>query len=415
MSTIAIAAVGSRGDVAPLAGLGSRLTDAGHDVVLAAYTPFSDLITGCGLRFRDMPVDFTPGSDLPDNPARSFVSLFGPNGMRDMGRAIHAALRDERADVLLLPPLSELAGHPLAEALGIPSIGVRMQPISATAVHPPTVMGAWSAGAIANRAASHVGGWVLDRAYERVLTDLRRDLGLPQAPPRKLRQARTDAHWPVLHGYSPAVLPRPDDWRPGLEVVGYWWPPPPTDWAPPATLTDFLAAGPAPVFVGLGSTTPTEKRTAELSSIVSRAFELAGVRGIVQSGWAGLEVNNDDVVTIDETPHEWLFPRMAAVAHHCGAGTTAATLRAGVPSIAMPGPVGDQPFWARRLQQLKVSAATIKQRNLTPERLAQAMRIAIADRQYRDTAAQLRARIAAEDGSSAALSIIETLLTERPH
>ncbi|WP_193045365.1 glycosyltransferase [Mycolicibacterium baixiangningiae] len=414
MSTVAIAAVGSRGDVAPLVGLGTRLTDAGHDVVIAAYTPFSELISGCGLRFRDIPVDFIPGSDLPDNPAKAFVSLFGPNGMRDMGRAVHAALHDEGADVLLLPPLSELAGHPLAEALGIPSIGVRMQPISATAAYPPTVMGAWSAGPTANRAASHVGGWVLDRAYKRVLPDLRRDLGLPAASPRRLRRARADAHWPVLHGYSPSVLPRPDDWRPGLEVVGYWWPPPATDWAPPAALTDFLDAGPAPVFVGFGSTTPTEQRAAELSSIVSQAFGLAGVRGIVQSGWAGLHVTADDVLTIGETPHEWLFPRMAAVAHHCGAGTTAAALRAGVPSIAMPGPVGDQPFWARRLQQLEASAATIKQGNLTAERLAEAMRTSVSNHQLRDTAAQLSALIATEDGSAAVLSTIETLLTARP-
>jgi UDP:flavonoid glycosyltransferase YjiC (YdhE family) len=267
MSTVAIAAVGSRGDVAPLAGLGTRLMDAGHDVVMAAYTPFSELISGCGLRFREMPVDFTPGNDHPDNPAEAFVSLFGPKGMRDMGRAIHAALRDEGADVLLLPPLSELAGHPLAEALGIPSVGVRMQPISATADHPPTVMGAWSAGAIGNRAASHMGGWLLDCAYGRVLADLRRDLGLPPASPRKLRRARTDAHWPVLHGYSPSVLPRPVEWRPGLDVVGYWWPPPATDWVPSAVLTDFLAAGPDPVFVGFGSTTPSEQRAAQLSGI----------------------------------------------------------------------------------------------------------------------------------------------------
>lgn len=413
MSTIAIAAVGSRGDVAPLAGLGTRLMQAGHQVVMAAYSPFSGLISDCGLRFREMPVDFVPGADLPDNPAKAFVTLFGPHGMRDMGRAILDALQDEGADLLLLPPLSELAGHPLAEAQGIPSIGVRMQPLSATAAYPPTVMGAWSAGPTANRAASHVGGWLLDGVYRRVLADLRRDLGLPKASPRKLRRARTDAQWPVLYGYSPSVLPRPGDWRRGLEVVGYWWPPAATDWVPPAVLTDFLAAGPAPVFVGFGSTTPTEQRAVQLSSIVSEALHLAGVRGIVQSGWAGLEVTGDDVLTIGEAPHEWLLPRMAAVAHHCGAGTTAAALRAGVPSIAMPGPIGDQPFWARRLQQLGVSAATTPQGQLSAEHLADAIRTAVAHHQLRDNATQLSARIAAEDGSAAALSTIETLLTTR--
>jgi UDP:flavonoid glycosyltransferase YjiC (YdhE family) len=137
VSTIAIAAVGSHGDVAPLTGLGVRLLDAGHRVLMAAYTPFADLITGSGLEFPEIPADFTPGADHTDNAAKAVVSLFSPAGMRDLGHAILAAFLDEPADVLLLPPLSELAGHPLAEAKGIPSVGVRLQPLSASSAYPP--------------------------------------------------------------------------------------------------------------------------------------------------------------------------------------------------------------------------------------------------------------------------------------
>jgi sterol 3beta-glucosyltransferase len=405
MSTIAIAAVGSRGDVAPLTGVGVRLQQAGHRVLMAAYTPFADLITSCGLEFREMPVDFIPGADHTDtHPARALLAFWGPGGVRDMGRALVSALKDEPADVLLLPPLSELAGHPLAEAKGISSVGVRMQPISATAAYPPTVLGDWSAGAIGNRAASDAGAWMVDRLYGRVVAGFRRDLGLPKASARALRRARTRAKWPVLHGYSPHVLPRPVDWRLGLEVVGYWWPVRAADWEPPGVLTDFLAAGPAPVFVGFGSTTTTEQQAEHLSSVVRQALRLAGVRGIVQSGWAGLEVTGDDVLTIGETPHEWLFPKMAAIAHHCGAGTTAASLRAGVPSIAMPGPMGDQPFWARRLLELGVSAATIARRHLTAQRLADAIHSAATDHHFRDTAQQLGSLVAGEDGATTVLS-----------
>ncbi|MGK2880170.1 MAG: glycosyltransferase, partial [Mycobacterium sp.] len=373
---------------------------------------FKDLITGCGLEFRDMPVDFTPGADLPDNPAAAFVSLFGPRGVREMGQAIVSALQDEPADVLLLPPLAELAGHPLAEAKGIPSIGVRMQPISATAAYPPTVLGAWSAGSLGNRAASDAGAWIIDRLYGQVVAGLRRDLGLPKESVRGLRRARTQAKWPVLHGYSPHVLPRPVDWRSGLEVVGYWWPGPAASWEPPDVLADFLAAGPPPVFVGFGSTTTTEQQAEHLSGVVSRALRLAGTRGVVQSGWAGLEVSGDDVLTIGEVPHDWLFPQMAAVAHHFGAGTTAASLRAGVPSIAMPGPMGDQPFWAQRLQQLQVSAATIAQRHLTAQRLADAIHPAVTDRQLRDNTQQLANLIDKDDGAAAVLATVDSLLAQ---
>jgi sterol 3beta-glucosyltransferase len=414
MSTIAIAAVGSRGDVAPLTGVGTRLQQAGHRVVMAAFTPFKDMITGCGLEFREMPVDFTPGADHVDvHPAKALLKLWGPSGVREMGQALVSALADDPADVLLLPPLAELAGHPLAKANGIPSIGVRMQPISATTAYPPTVLGAWSAGSLGNRAASDTGAWVIDRLYGRVVADFRRDLGLPKQSARALRRARTQAKWPVLHGYSPHVLPRPLDWRSGLEVVGYWWPAQATDWKPPSILTDFLAAGPPPVFVGFGSTTTTEQQAEHLSTVVSQALRLAGVRGIVQSGWAGLDVvGDDDVLTIGEAPHDWLFPQMAALAHHCGAGTTAASLRAGIPSIAVPGPMGDQPFWAQRLQQLQVSAATIAQRHLTAERLADAIRTAVTDHQLRYNTQQLAKLIGQEDGAGAVLATVKSLLDQ---
>jgi UDP:flavonoid glycosyltransferase YjiC (YdhE family) len=411
VSTIAIAAVGSRGDVSPLIGVGARLQQAGHRVVMAAFTPFADLITACGLEFRELPAEFTPGADHTDNAAKAAAAMFRPAGMHDLGHAILAALLDEPADVLLLPPLAELAGHPLAEAKGIPSIGVRLQPISATAAYPPAVLGAWSAGPIGNRFASNAGAWALDHSYGRVLAGFRRELGLPKASARTLRGARTRRRWPVLHGYSPHVLPRPVDWRSGLDVVGYWWPAPAADWTPPTVLLDFLAAGPPPVFLGLGSTVTTEPQAERLSTMVGQALRLAGVRGIVQSGWAGLEVTGDDVLTIGETPHEWLFPRMAAIAHHCGAGTTAAALRAGVPSIALPGAMGDQPFWALRLQHLRISVATIAQRHLTAQLLAAAIQSATTQRELRDTAAQLGVLVAREDGSTAVLSTVESVLS----
>jgi UDP:flavonoid glycosyltransferase YjiC (YdhE family) len=190
--------------------------------------------------------------------------------------------------------------------------------------------------------------------------------------------------------------------------VGYWWPVPIADWRPPKLLTDFLAAGPAPVFVGFGSTVNTAERAKQMSDIVARAMRLAGVRGIIQAGWAGLDVSGDDVLTIGDTPHEWLFPRMAAIAHHCGAGTSAAGLRAGIPQIGIPG-LGDQAFWASRLRQLGVSAAIIPQRKLTADRLAEAIRTTLADREIQVAAQHLAGRIADEYGAAHVLAVVECL------
>jgi sterol 3beta-glucosyltransferase len=392
-----------------------RLQDAGHDVVIAAFTPFAELITNSGLRFHEIADGVDIDGDLDDlDPEKGIAAFLAPNGMRELGNAVLSTLRDEPADILLLSPFSELAGHPLAEAKGIPSVGVRLQPLSATAAQPPAVPGGWSAGAAGNRLASGAGAWALDRLYGRVIAGFRRDLGLPKTSARMLRRQRTQAQWPVLHGYSPTIVARPTDWRAGLDVVGYWWPAGPSaDWRPPAELTDFLGAGPAPVFVGFGSTMVAARDAERLSEEIRDGLRRAGVRGLVQAGWARLGVSDDDVLTIGEIPHDWLFPRMAAVAHHCGAGTVAAGRRAGVPTIAIPG-LGDQPFWARRLYELGASTAPIPQRRLNAERLAEAVNTAITDHQIRDTARELADRIAGEDGAARVVATVESLINSTP-
>lgn len=410
MSRVVIIAVGSRGDVAPLTGVGVALQKAGHTVSIAAYTPFAEMITQCGLSFREVPAELELTADGAEvQPAKGLAAFVSPTGMRALGQDILAAVEDEPADVALLSPFAEMAGHPWAESRGIPAIGVRLQPFSATAQYPPAILGAWSAGATANRAAAQLGAWFVDRVYGRVVADFRSELGLPRVSSRDLRKQRTYANWPVLHGFSPLVVSRPPDWRHGLDITGYWWPADSDNWSPPIQLTRFLADGPPPVFVGFGSLMVTADRAEQLSDLIARAATLAEVRVVAQAGWASLHVADDTVMTIGETPHTWLFPRVAAVAHHCGAGTTAAGLRAGVPTIALPA-YGDGPFWAARLTALGVAAATINQRRLTADRLAAAMHTAVHEPALRENARRLSADISAEDGAAQAVNAVESLL-----
>ncbi|OJZ68902.1 sterol 3-beta-glucosyltransferase [Mycobacterium paraffinicum] len=412
MSRVVIIAVGSRGDVAPLTGVGVALQQSGHEVAIAAYTPFGNMISGCGLGFRNLPADLQLGADGAEvSPAQGLAAFASPKGMRALGNDILTALADEPADILLLSPFAEMVGHPLAEAKAIPSLGVRLQPLSATAQCPPSIMGAWSVGSFGNRAAANASTWLLDRVYGGVVAEFRRQLRLPRTSARRLRRQRTAAQWTVLHGYSPLVAPRPTDWRPGLEVTGYWWPASSGVWEPSAVLTDFLAAGPAPVFVGFGSIMTTPARAQQLSETIRCAAQRADVRVIVQAGWTNLHVADDHMLTIGEAPHDWLFPRVAAVAHHCGAGTTAAGIRTGVPTIALPG-YGDGPFWARRITELGICAATINQRKLTSERLAEAMRVAVNDHNLRDNARHISGLIGAEDGASQVVSSVNCLIQQ---
>jgi UDP:flavonoid glycosyltransferase YjiC (YdhE family) len=111
-------------------------------------------------------------------------------------------------------------------------------------------------------------------------------------------------------------------------------------------------------------------------------------------------------------PHSWLFPRLAAVVHHGGAGTTAAGLRAGVPSIIVPF-MGDQPFWGERVRALGVGTAPLPRKQLTAERLAQAITTAVTDSEMRQRAAALGECIRDEDGIGEAVGYIERVLPRR--
>jgi sterol 3beta-glucosyltransferase len=119
------------------------------------------------------------------------------------------------------------------------------------------------------------------------------------------------------------------------------------------------------VFVGFGSHGHGEAERA--GETVAAAVRQARVRAVVQTGWAGLTVSGDDVLPIASVPHDWLFPRMAAVVHHAGAGTNGAGLRAGVPVVPVP-VVADQPFWSARLAWVGVSLGAVRFKHLSAER-----------------------------------------------
>ena len=145
-----------------------------------------------------------------------------------------------------------------------------------------------------------------------------------------------------------------------------------------------------------------------------KALHQTNQRAILSSGWGGLQKTDlpESIFMIDSIPHSWLFTRVAAVVHHGGAGTTAAGLRAGVPSIVIPF-FADQPYWAQRVADLGVGPAPIPRQKLTADRLAQAIQIAITDKGMHQRAVDLGSKIQAEDGIARAVKIIQQINEER--
>jgi len=141
------------------------------------------------------------------------------------------------------------------------------------------------------------------------------------------------------------------------------------------------------------------------------ALRLAGQRGILTTGEGNLPAGqtSENIFVIDSVPHDWLFPQMAAVVHHGGAGTTGASLRAGKPTIICPF-VGDQSFWGRRVADLAAGPSILPLRKLTAQKLANAIKIAIVDETIGKRAASLGQMIRAEDGVGQAVAAIKRQL-----
>jgi sterol 3beta-glucosyltransferase len=146
-----------------------------------------------------------------------------------------------------------------------------------------------------------------------------------------------------------------------------------------------------------------------LSQNLIRALQIAKQRGVILSGWAELPDKNlpENIFVIDSIPHDWLFPKMAAVVHHGGAGTTAAVFRAGVPNIVVPF-FADQHFWGAHVSRLGTGPNPIPRKNLTAENLAGAIKEAVSNAQIRKRAESFGEMIRNENGVVRAVEILET-------
>ncbi|MGQ0842338.1 glycosyltransferase [Actinokineospora sp.] len=418
-----IVTTGTQGDVSPYTGIGTRLRDAGIDVTIVTHKVFGDFVGQCGLDFDAIPGDpreLVSSGDFQTWERTQYSVRALRHQVRRVRNVVHdvAAMMDsvadglaeavpDDADILLLSGTASPLAYHLAEARGLPSMGVYWGPTEPTAAFPPTMAGARSMGSLGNRVAGEAGLRITYAAYKNAVRRLRANLGLGPAGLRAVRRRQRTRQWPVHHGFSPVIFPRPPDWRQGMEVVGYWWPCRPRDWQPPNELIDFIHSDTAPVFVGLGSMATDDAR--QVSALAARALRLAGVRGVIQSGWSDLSVSGDDLMTIGPTPHDWLFPRMRAIVHHAGAGTTGAALRSGVPMVTVPVTI-DQPFWASRTADLGVGPAPIPFCTLTADALANAIQSAVTETGYRERAFEVARQVEAEDGAGRVLDAVTRLV-----
>lgn len=410
---ILMVASGTRGDVQPVLAVAKGLQRAGHTVTLIAGSNFEVWVRSHGVGFvgtlnMEAMMQSEAGIRWVENGLNPRIQL---NQMRllleqhwqELTRPILDHM--ETADLVLGGFTSEPFLQTICTHVHKPLISLYLQPTR------PTKSGAATAQPIFATRTSLLNRWMGNFAQrllwgvaESSTNHLRRQLGLP--PHTYSDYVRGIRPIPVIFGVSRHVIPHALDWDPHIHTAGYWFLEEGTDWTPPAGLETFLAAGPPPLYIGFGSMSASNPSVT--AHMVKTALERTGQRGILVRGWSGsLDITSDTTLfLLDKAPHDWLFPRVSCVVHHGGAGTTAAGLRAGKPTLIIPH-MADQPFWGQRVHELGVGVKPVPRPNLTIERLADGIHQLTTNSDIRNKANILGEKIRHEDGVTRAIEWIE--------
>ncbi len=420
---LTIIAFGTRGDVQPLLALAKGLKAHGHLVRMVSGIDFRDWIESHGIETASSNVDVQAimlGQGGQEWVQRSNSQIRQTRVMKQLSDQFSLeAMRDawmacEDADAVMSGFTSDVFAVSIAEKLGVPHISAPLQPALVA-----TRYGASCASLPFPKRDSLLNflfGKLFIEPYQWSLMGAANNrfrvqlLGL--RPQTQRQNQRGLARMLVIQGFSPSVVPHAPDWPPNIHTVGYWFLDQRPGWEAPQSLLDFLSSGEPPVYIGFGSMPQRDPR--ELGALVAAAVRASGRRAVVQSGWAGIGASDlpKSVLLLEYAPHSWLFPRVCAVVHHGGAGTTAESLRAGIPMVIVPH-ITDQPFWGARVAALGAGPQPIPRHKLTVDRLARAIRQAAEDPVMARRARELSSKIRAEDGVGNAVSVIDGFLASR--
>lgn len=424
---VAIAAIGTMGDVQPFVALSMALQKRGYSVILCTSSDFEEFVTAHGIEFHNLGTDiqaFIRQSQF-DNAMSKNLLLYAPKLLRDGQNILKVACRElwtaaQGADALVFHQTTNFAVD-IAEALDVPAIMTAFQPINPTGEFPHFAYEGPPPDPLFNRIS-------LDPLFNRLsyviqaaqqsYYDFPRDrmraklLGLRSRKRSGFSKNARGEAIPALHAYSPTISPRPGDWPDSITITGFWRLEDITGWEPEPEFQDFLAAGEKPIYLGFGSMPWGAARNTE---IILKALQIWGGRVVIGRGWGGIRTEElpPSVYSIGKVPHSKLFEHVKAVVHHGGAGTTHTGLYAGKPTFVVP-QFFDQPYWGRRVFELGCGPQPVRLRKLTPGILATALDELATDKSYELAALDLREKLLLEDGTGLAVDVIEETIAEYP-
>ncbi|KAM1764836.1 hypothetical protein ACFX11_004043 [Malus domestica] len=404
--------VGTRGDVQPFIAIGKRLQDYGHRVRLATHSNFKEFVLTAGLEFYPLGGDpkvlagymvknkgFLPSgpSEIPIQRSQLkdiIYSLFSACKEPDMDSGIPF-----KADAIIANPPAYGHTH-VAEALKVPIHVFFTMPWTPTSEFPHPL------SRVKQTTGYRLSYQIVDSLIWLGIRDMINDVRkkkLKLRPVTYLSGSQgSDSDVPYGYIWSPHLVPKPKDWGPKIDVVGFCFLDLASNYEPPEALVKWLEAGDKPIYIGFGSLPVQEPQ--KMTQIIVEALEKTGQRGIINKGWGGLgelAEPKDFIYLLDNCPHDWLFLQCKAVVHHGGAGTTAAGLKAACPTTIVPF-FGDQPFWGERVHARGVGPAPIAVDQFSLPKLVDAINFML-DPKVKERAVELAKDMENEDGVTGAV------------
>lgn len=407
---IVIVCIDTRGGVQPYLALAIGLQEAGHSVRFVAPANYRSFVSSRGISFHGLTGDLLGavrhegtsgrGTDKGFLQGHLLMIRTVTSRMMQWTADCHEACRG--SDFIVSGFGGMLAAEGVSEKLRIPLLQAHVQPLTPTAAFRGLIKPVGVPNPLSHRLTRQA-FWqplrcAVNKARKAVL-----NLGRAEFFGTFGKTAEHDL--PLFYGYSPSLLPKPEDWPGNIHVTGYWFMRESEDWQPSEKLARFLEAGPKPLLIGFGSMASTDP--AGTDDLLAAAVRLSGQRAVLVSGWTQptQQAVTEDVFRIDSVPYSWLMQHVSVVVHHGGAGTTGAARAAGVPSVIVPH-TADQPFWGNIIAASGLGPPPIPRRRLTADRLAEAIRIVTTHEGYRLNATGMASRMRNEDGVKATVRII---------
>lgn len=424
--TFVLMTIGTRGDVQPFIALGKRLQSSHrlYKVVLASHNEYRDWIESHGLEFRELAGNPTDLMKLCVNNGMFSVFFLWEairnykSWIKDLLESAWIAAQD--ADVIIDTPIT-MAGFHIAEKLGVPYFTSSLMPWTITREFPhPFASSLWIDQPLVNKLSWRVMQGIFWNGIQPLVNSFRQKT--------LCLEKQTSGNWLnekkicFLYSFSETIVSRPADWGPWIELCGYWFlDEPVSNWEPSTQLVEFLDRTNDPrkiVYIGFGSIImPEWERVMEK---LVESVQLARIKAVICMGWFDRLSRNPSSTTRDfnqlsatrsvyfdtSIPHDWLFPRLDAVVHHGGSGTTAAGLRFSLPTIVRPF-FGDQFFWAKKITELGVG---YQLRDFQVEKFANLLRKVCSERRVKSNAARIGRRLRLECGVNVAVRKINSVL-----